>query len=421
MPAQTQTTGILAHLGNRLGKAAATAVAEPVKINLAGTQMPPGINGGIAHLRDLKFDTYKSGDKLKDKPCFVAEAVAILPKEHSYRNEMGQMVTEHVEGTLFWMREPLCDTLDRTGDRSRKTFEDHFKYMLDWLRIFGWEAPSNFETMASTAVEQCLRNAMAALVKTSKNPDTPICFRYRTWIGKRTTIAKDETGMYWLYELDENGRPSRKVQNRGPYTYETEAKTKNPGAGSDPRVNVEWLGVIPGYKLETEGGVEDHSEESHYAPTVSTNGSADLHETGETTAATEGFDEFGDLDSLAQEADGGTEGASDAEDKLTELAVKAGYTEDEVNSAESWADVADMIRSPRSEGDSAGEESKPVKEPKKGAVVNFRPIAKKTGQPVKTPVECEVKSVSKAKKTVELLSLKDRKTTYPDVPWSELE
>ena len=426
MPGTTEKTGILSVLGDRLVKAYGDAVTTPVKLTLTGNQLPPGINNGIAHLRDLKFDEYKTGDKLKGKPCFVAEACAIEPKQHGYRNDVGQMVTEQVEGTLFWMREPLCDTLDRQGDKARKSLEEHFKYVVDWLITFGWEPPKNFERLSPAAIEQTMRNAMAALVKKSKSPDSPICFHFRTWRPKRTTLAKDETGMWSLYEVDENGRPARKVPGRS-YKFENEARMKNPGAGQDPQTQAIWMAVIPGYKLS--GGSEQGSEMSdqsggvtEFSPSVSSNG-----EHTEEPNSADSFDEFADLDSMVEAA---TNKDSKAEDKLTEMAVKAGYTDEEVRTADSWEEVADMIRNPSQDTSEIDNEHTITEEefekeiekvPEKGGVVHYRPIAAKTGKPSKNAVECEITGVSKTKKTVTLLLLKDRKTKYEDVPWDSLE
>jgi hypothetical protein len=170
----------------------------------------------------------------------------------------------------------------------------------------------------------------------------------------------------------------------------------------DPRTNHSWAGVTEFTPTEG-GGIEDKT-----AP--SANG-----------AATEPFDEFGDLDSLAAKAD---EDDAEAQSSLREMAEKQGITEEQVDEAENWVAVVELIRA-GGKGDTEPEKAEEPEEvpwePVKEEVYHFRPVDPKTKKPVKKPVEVEVVSVDKKSKTVALKSLDDPKRTWKGVKWEALE
>jgi hypothetical protein len=172
----------------------------------------------------------------------------------------------------------------------------------------------------------------------------------------------------------------------------------------DPRTNHSWAGVTE--FTPTEGGAVE------YKTKPSANG-----------AATEPFDEFGDLDSLATKAD---EDDAEAQSSLREMAEKAGITEEQVDEAENWVAVVELIRAGGKEDaepeEAAEETAEEVSwEPVKEEVYHFRPIDPKSKKPVKKPVEVEIVSVDKKSKTVALKSLDDPKRTWKGVKWDALE
>lgn len=190
---------------------------------------------------------------------------------------------------------------------------------------------------------------------------------------------------------------------------------RKPGQKEDPDPMVftqfdgacEWSGG-------SSSGVEDHTGHS-----ASANGDG-------TTAD----------DDLAEVAELAQKGSDDAIEKMQRLAQEAGVTQDDVDGAANWGEVAELIMAARGGSTTSGdddaktEEEPPADEaPKKGAVYFFQPIDPKTKKPyidpktkkAKKAIECEVLAVNKHKETVELLNLDDKKTKYKDVAWSDLQ
>lgn len=195
----------------------------------------------------------------------------------------------------------------------------------------------------------------------------------------------------------------------------------------NPRVNHVWEGVTsaPVANGRPAGGtVRDRSAGQAAAP--SDNGAAagaDTDTVGE------------DLDDLAARA---MASDKDAVARLTELALDAGYSDDEIGDADKWADVVDMINSPRpeaQEGQDSGEPEAPAEDaepappepPVKGSTWYYRlkdakgnPLKDKAKRPLR-PVEVEVTAVDKKTSTCTLKNMSDHKTVYKSIPWDELE
>lgn len=434
MPAQTSKSGLLAQYGDEFVEAFNEAKDTPVQLS-QGAQLPPGINNGVAHLTDLVIGEYQSG-KWKGQAYFRAAATVVYPDTHTWRDAAGNQQTMHVAGRKTQIGpEPLCSTPNRGGDRSRKTLKEHLKWVIDHLRQLGWQPPENMFNNPNVA-EETLKRAMASLVKRSANPHTPIYFNFRTWAGKPSVLAKDENGRWCLFNTDGNGHPTTRVD--GPYLSETEAKTKNPYAGSEPMINHEWLEVNPHFKLGEPALDSDETGDSDgYNPNTTANneengaetlGNADSFkrtEEQEDDAAMADLEravsgEAEDLGNLAERAE---EGESEAKDRLYELAVASGYTDKEIKDADSWADVVDMINQPRGEKTKSpprANKSESNGEFRVGQPVKYHPIAPKTGKPTTKPVECEITSIDKGKKRLDLKSLRDRKTVYAGIKWAEV-
>lgn len=136
------------------------------------------------------------------------------------------------------------------------------------------------------------------------------------------------------------------------------------------------------------------------------------------------FDEFGDLDSLAEKAaEYGEDDDNPEGERLKEMALEAGLSEDDVAEAADWAGVVAKIKEARGEGES-GEDKPEEKELKKGTVVGYKPPSKGPGGkilPGKKRVDCEITAIDKKKGTVDLLNQVDKKTKYLKVKINELE
>jgi hypothetical protein len=139
------------------------------------------------------------------------------------------------------------------------------------------------------------------------------------------------------------------------------------------------------------------------------------------------FTEFADIDSLATRAESGDE---EAQKELTTLAIEAGITEESINGAKSWADVARMLSgeegvtqtTEEASGDQATEAPE-AEEPEKEQpyiddVFMYSPPSK-GGRP-SMPVKVVVTAVDGGKVTVDLRMMGNPKVTWRDVPWAKL-
>lgn len=164
----------------------------------------------------------------------------------------------------------------------------------------------------------------------------------------------------------------------------------------NPRVWHNWNGVkgLENYSSpEADGAVQDDGD------------SADDSDSGD-EAPPESADEGDDVRTLAGAADDGDAAAAA---QLTEMAVQAGISEDDVANAASWSAVADMIQGAGSdEGDNA------AKEPEVGEVWDYKPPK------AKKAVSCEVVAVNAKASTVNLKNLDDNKTVYKGVKFTDL-
>lgn len=144
-----------------------------------------------------------------------------------------------------------------------------------------------------------------------------------------------------------------------------------------------------------------------------------------------------DLDSLLARANNQD---GEAKTRLTEMAVGAGFSETEVDAADSWEAVLEMIRhgkpTTKSEGKAKEKEPEkisgesrgntPSKEekgkawvPAVGDTPKYAPPGKKAGSKLK-PVDVKVLSVDESDSTVNLASVADKKIKFNDVSWDEL-
>lgn len=116
-----------------------------------------------------------------------------------------------------------------------------------------------------------------------------------------------------------------------------------------------------------------------------------------------------DLDELVRLAD--DEDDEDAKAKLEKLAADAGKSDEEIESAENWAEVAGWLSE---DSDDDSDDNDAPTEPEKGDQYSFKPPRSKK------LYKCEVTSVNKKNQTVTLKNL-EKDGTYKLVPWDSLE
>lgn len=267
--------------------------------------------------------------------------------------------TTHNGEPVRGLRTEITEMLCDTPGKKRATKKDHLNFVYETLRSFGVD---------TTKIQVVQLDSIAQALKKQKP-----YFRFRTSEGQATK------------------------QYPNPMTFH------------------HWGEVID-YK-------EEHDEMSNFtAP--QTNGTAKetkaaKAEQTETTA--ESFDDGAvDLGALAEEANGND---TDAQAKLKELAMEKGYSEEEVDDADDWNQVKDMIENPKEVETEAEVEAEEEEEegaaPSVGDEVKYRPKNPATGKPEKKAVEVKVTKVNVDKQTVNLVGT-DGKTMYKNVTWAEL-
>lgn len=359
MPGQTvKVTGLLAKLGARAQQAHEAHKNDTTTIG--NPQLPAGINDGIAQLREFKFGEFKEG-KNKGKPYFLVAGVVKEPKEFNGQD---------IEGLRTQIGpEALCDTPGVSG--KRKTFDDHYAYLLATLRTLGVNtSETTFNNLEETAL---------ALARAQPH------FRFRTWTSK----------------------PTPQFPN--------------------PRVNHDWTGLCEyNGQASATSAVEDNSAVP--AADVVEEQVSEASAAGEASEAA-GASADQTIEELVALADSdGTDAAETAARKqLKDMALALGLDEDLVANAADWAEVGGIIEAAQNADPSVLEEQEPAK-PIVGNVYHYRiidpatkkpAIDKKSKRPLK-PVEVSCTAVDEAKKTVNIKNLDDGKTLYKGAKWTAL-
>jgi hypothetical protein len=412
---------LLAKYGDRLRKAFDRHKNDETDLgNFRG--LPEGIEGGVAQLVECKFDKVRAGKDNAGEWYFTARGVVKHPLTHNGRR---------VHSLQTSIIEPLYDT----PTRARKTVDEHLAHILNQMRLLGADT-------AGMGIED-LEETAAALKEAAPH------FQFRTWKGDKQTEGKYK---------DREPR----VQEQWGALVEWNDEDEGIGdAVSGPAVEGAPVGPGGGRALASNGMASPSTGTTPKRPALmaenTTTARAPRGKAEARTAAppppptdenvaennkASGGPEYGDLDSLAEAAGAGDEAA---EDQLTNLALKAGLTQEFVEEADSWQTVVKAIlkaSGPDEEGDSEGgdgdegtddeedggtddgEEAVAAlpPEPKVKQAVRFRPPDKKAGgKPSRRAVECSITAVDKAKKQVDLKSLDDPTRVYKAVPWNAIE
>lgn len=384
MAAQTQKNVNIAAL---LGDQGTKAFEANRDIPLMGKneRLPAGIDNGIAQLKKIWVGQYKDGPD-KGKPFYMASGVVLLPEVHEGIPIKGRHTQVGPE--------PLFPTPTKGG--KRKTYEDHYAWMMNELMLLNPALEKNRDAMKPAN----LQATFDALIRAG------IPFRFRTY--KFAKQVPEQKGSQWF------------LGTKGPYPSEAALKAANKYWNSEPMVNEEWLGacakpmtVQPGQLPEEVGvideiGTDDATTsaatadyDQAEAAGVPTEPAVDEVAGQELETQTSGSsDDGGDAGAVAT-APGNPEddipalveaaGADDdlAKARLEELAVALGYSSDDVANAPSWNDVGEWIITQTPAPEAAVEpepepEPAPPPPPVKVAV-KATPAAKPTTTTVKAP------------------------------------
>jgi len=372
MARQSKQSAFLAKLGAKGIKAHEEHKSSEVEFDTFG-DLPPGINGGVAQLKECKLDTYSKGD-MAGEYYFLARGVVVSPVEHEGL---------HVQGLSTMIMEPICET----PGRSRESVSDHLKQVYNELKKLGLEIPDDIEN---------LEPALEALKEVQPY------FTFRTWQGAATEeFPNPRVNHSWSGAINYNG--------------ETE---------SSQGVN-DTLGDIEDDDEQEEEEEEEEEEKEEQVRSESKKPTK-KRATRKKKEPEPEFDEFNDLYSIAEKAEDQDE---EAQEKLENLAKEAGIPQTEIDDADTWKDLVDMIQlsmqteSESTEDDNDDSENEEEEfEPQVEDVYNFRPPNSKGVFSKRTkPIEVEVIKVNKRKRTCDVRDLSDLSNVFKGLPWSRLE
>lgn len=373
MPAQNAKSGLAAKYGAKLDQAVAKHAEDNTDYGQQG--LPGGIRDGIAKLVECTFGIVGPGKQNAGEYYFRAAGVVVSPR--SVQTPNGEVV---VEGRQTSIMEMVCDTKTQKGDVT--TQEQHVSNILNEMRKLGADTTgmtgADLESLAA-ALKESQPYFKFATRESKPTPEYPNPRVFEQWFG--TQGLED----YVPPEDTETKDGSDAVPVKTP---PPPAAKPAPAAKSPP----------PSSKSPVKTAAPAPEPEPINPETV----------------------DQGDLDSLAQRADGGD---TDAAATLTEMASKAGIPDDDVTSAGSWSEIAERLKTGEG-GEGAAEEAaaeEAVPEiPKKGEIWGYRAVGKDK-KPAKKASDFEITHVDETKKTVNLKSLDDPKVIFKGIPFDKLE
>lgn len=359
MPPKTSgsTSKLLARYGNRMRQAHDAHKNDEMKVN-DFSSLPPGLKDAVAVLESCGFREIPSGRENAGEFEFYAVGVMVEPFDHTYEEPAGSghSKTVKVAGKQTRYREVMADTPKAQG--KKKTFDDHYASILNEMRKLGYDT-------TGLSVDH-LEAAAADITKA------------RPYFKVRTSLL-----------------PAME--------------------GQEPRVYESWDGPVEeGYEPPEMAGTEvDNTATPTARP--SNNGAT------KTAPASEGPPEdleFGDLDSLLELANknDSSKASADAQDKLTQMALAAGKSQEEIEDDDTtWDMVADWIR----EGDQSGEDdaAEEPEAPQKGEVWRTRLVV--NGKKSNKMTDVEIMTVYPNKQSADVKSLVDKKV-HKSVPFADL-
>lgn len=445
MPLQQSTKS---SIGKYAGRGAGI-VKESMEseLKLGGARLPAGIERGVARLDNCRITEIKDGAH-KGEYRFYADGIVFSPVVHN-----GEKIA-NLRTHIFAI--DLCDTDDKVKPGDPGSWEYQWKEKLipqlrGLCQVVGEDMVAQIDPTGEGDPATMLRNA-TALCQKLQNEIKP-WFRFRTWQGPWTTIARNQKDNLWyVWNCGEDHKTpidivEYKGKKRGPYQTEQEARTKNKNAGKEPLVNHQWLGAIAAPDEVAEPtdapGAEDNSGDAstpppamkgeHNGPPPAPPKKASTKSpppvpSRMTKPAPQEEDQIpdgdplggSDLDQIVADCSNSDdpEACEGARARLWELAANvAGMSDDDCTNADSFADIGDAIRSAIE-----SRSSSPAAEEIPPAEVSVKQVYLYKFPGTKKPVHAAVTAVDKKETPwrVNLLSLADNKTTAKRVSVDDL-
>lgn len=386
------------------GAAKAVQAKAEMPFDPGRIELPPGITHGIAKLARCYFDKVSEGKKNAGEYYFRAVGVVAEPKFHVWQGV--EIKTEGLQTTVFEM---CCRTENQKKEVT--TSEDHFANITNILQGLGATAETfeacgyDLEQVAAMLEKAKPLFRFSTQPKTDQNDKTLVVGAWERWHGSEG-----------LEDYD----PTAGGDDTVDHTQPAPAATA-PARPTEAAKTLNRLGVGVKAPPATTNGAKASTAPAKTAP-----GKKPPVKAPPPPPEPE-FDESVDIDSLAARAMGQDEEAQKA---LTEMAEGLGISDAEINEADDWEAVADLVRGKQGGGD---DEGMPPEEPegeqveiKVEDVYLYAPLDPKTNKPGK-PIECEVLSVNSDNGTVTLKNyqtgktIQDAKKKPLAVPFSELK
>lgn len=410
MPAKVTQTNVLSQLGDRLRNAFEKHKND--QTDYGQVELPAGIDEGRAELVSCGFGVFKNGE-FTGQPYFRAAAVVKFPDSVT---ENG-LVRRCAGLQTSIGPEPICDTPKR---ESRPKLEDHVGWVLNELRkIVGDEAIRGLD------ISQ-LEPFCASLI----DPKNPIFIKFRTWKGQATPqFPNPRVNHQWLGSATAEemagltgggGMTDESAEGALPKPPAAPARNGAPAANGAHAAVPSRPATVPTAAPPARGPS---------APSRPSTGPSRAPAPAPVPpppppAAEPPGGAYSDADTaqLGEAADNGDESAIQM---LTEMAMTAGMTEEQITNVADWKTLAGLLLAggePASadagdgaDGSAGGEWSPEVEQ-----IYLYKPKGP-GGRPAAKAVEVEVVGVDAAAQTVDLKNLANPKAVYKGVPWAALE
>jgi hypothetical protein len=386
MAAQQQQSDFAASMGNTLD----AAIKKHAKndTNYGFVRLPPGINNGVAKLQKLYFAQFKSGANV-GKWYLRGEGVVVFPEYFTVDGKQLKLAGAYTTS----MQHPICDTKDQSNPPVVTPQEEHIDDVLNEFRKLGADTSGCTSAAHMLAIAAALQKVgpffrFSTTSLPSRNPkEAP-----RTWENWNGVKGVEEWGKDAAAQVA--GVKAAAPSTNGPAAPATVA-TNGPGISPTGPTGP---GPINRVHLAAQAPVTPAP-----APPPEQHPSLDQE----------------DVETLLGMANSNNKGA---QERLQQLALAAGVEQDDIDNAPDWNTVAEMAKGiPDGEAEGAGGgEAGNVWMPQPDEEYGFCPINPKSK--VKgAKVAVKIVSVDSDKMTCTLLNLKNGKTTYKDVPWTDLE
>lgn len=367
MPPQKAPSKLMQKLGDRARRHVlenADKEAEFGRIDL-----PPGVKG-YAQLKSIEFAEYKTGD---NKGKYYMRAVGVVVEPEYFRDQNG--VETKVGGQQTSIMVPVEET-------STKSFEENIERAENELKKLGLSAEDirsyngDIEEMAAALVSAAPYFKFSTSPR--KNMQTgQVDGIWENWNGTDPNYTPPDAQEGAVNEAPASPPPPPKAAPKTPPAAAPKTQTTKPGTkATAPKA----------------------------APTPPTPPPVEYRD-----------DE--DVDSLIERANGDD---TEAQEKLSEMAVAKGYSEEDVSGAPSWQVIGDWIKG--EDGEASSEEPAADESPIPAVGETYYYTPPKDPKNPKAAVkkhEVDVTAVNEAKQTADLKSLDDPKKSWKAVPWAD--